>query len=79
MVKNLPAILETWVRSLAWEDPLEEGMATHSTILACRIHMDRGAWRATVPWGLKEWDTSDQLSRANSNMDEVLHILKNFP
>ena len=36
-VKNLPAILETWVRSLGWEDPLEEGMATHSSILAWRI------------------------------------------
>ena len=34
MVKNLPALQETWVRSLGWEDPLEEGMATHSSILA---------------------------------------------
>ena len=33
MVKNLPAMLETWVRSLGWEDPLEEGMATHSVFL----------------------------------------------
>ena len=40
---------ETWVRSLGWEDPLEEGMATHSSILAWRIPMDGGAWRATVP------------------------------
>ena len=39
---------ETWVQSLVWEDPLEEGMATHSSILAWRIPMDRGAWRATV-------------------------------
>ena len=36
-VKNLPAMWETWVQSLGWEDPLEEGMATHSTFLACRI------------------------------------------
>ena len=36
-VKNLPAMWETWVRSLGWEDPLEEGMATHSNILAWRI------------------------------------------
>ena len=35
--KELPAIWETWVRSLVWEDPLEEGMATHSSILAWRI------------------------------------------
>ena len=41
MVKNLPAIQETWVRSLGWEDPLEEGMAAHSSILAWRIAMDR--------------------------------------
>ena len=48
MVKNLPAVWETWVRSLDWEDPQEEGMATHPSILAWRIPMDRGAWRATV-------------------------------
>ena len=39
---------ETWVRSLGWEDPLKEGMATHSNVLAWRIPMDRGAWKATV-------------------------------
>ena len=48
MVKNPPAIQETCVRSLGWEDPLEEGMATQSRILAWRIPMDRGAWQATV-------------------------------
>ena len=48
MVKNPPAMWETWVRSLSWEDPLEEGKATHSIILAWRIPMDRGAWQATV-------------------------------
>ena len=50
-VKNLPAMQEmqeTWVQSLGWEDPLEEGMATHSSILAWRINTDRGAWWATV-------------------------------
>ena len=36
-VKNLPAVWETWVGCLGWEDPLEEGMATHSSILAWRI------------------------------------------
>ena len=41
--KNPPAMRETWVRSLGWEDPLEEGTATHSSILAWRITMDRGA------------------------------------
>ena len=37
LIKNLPAMQETWVLSLGWEDPLEEGMATHSSILAWRI------------------------------------------
>ena len=48
MVQNLPAMRETWVRSLGWEEPLEEGLATHSSVLAWRIPTDRGAWRATV-------------------------------
>ena len=48
MVKNLPAMQETWVQSLGWKDPLEESMATHSSILAWRIPMDRGSWWATV-------------------------------
>ena len=47
-VKNLSAMWETWVQSLGWEDPLKEGMTTHSSILAWRIPMDRGAWRAIV-------------------------------
>ena len=38
LVKNPPAMQETWVRSLGWEDPMEKGMATHSAILAWRIH-----------------------------------------
>ena len=48
VVKNLPAMQETWIRSLGREDPLEEGMATHSSTLAWRIPMDRGTWQATV-------------------------------
>ena len=48
MVKHVPAMQETQVRPLGWEDPLEEEMATHSSILAWRIPMDRGAWWATV-------------------------------
>ena len=55
MVKNPPAMRETWVQSLGWEDPLEEGMATHSSILAWRIFMDRGAWQATVHGVAKSW------------------------
>ena len=37
LVKNLPAVLETWVQSLGWEDPLEKGQATHSSIMVWRI------------------------------------------
>ena len=48
IVKNPPEMWETWVRSLGWKDPMEEGMATHSRILAWWIPMDRGAWQATV-------------------------------
>ena len=52
-VKNPPARQETLVQSLGWEDPLEEGMATHSSILAWRIAMDEGAWRSAESMGLQ--------------------------
>ena len=55
MVKNLPAMWETWDQSLHWEDPLEEGMATHSSSLAWKIPIDRGAWWATVQGVEKNW------------------------
>ena len=55
LVKNLPAMWETWFLSLGWEDPLE-GMATHTSILAWRIPMDRGAWWAMIP-RIAELDT----------------------
>ena len=54
-VKNLPVMQETWVQSLGGEDPLEEGMATRSSLLAWRIPMDRGAWGATVHGVAKSW------------------------
>ena len=54
-VKNLPAMWETWLRSLDWEDPLRECMATHSSIVAWRIPTDRGAWGATVLAVVKSW------------------------
>ena len=55
LVKNLPAIRETWVRSLGWEDPLEKGKATHSSLLAWRV-----PW--TGLWGRRESDTTERLS-----------------
>ena len=58
MVKNLPAIQETQVQSLGWEDPLKKGMAAHSSILAWRI-----PWAEKLagcsPWGHKELDTTE--------------------
>ena len=55
MVKNLPAMQETWVQSMGREDPLKKEMATHSSTLM-ENSMDRGAWRATVYGGHKESD-----------------------
>ena len=55
MVKNLPAKQETQVQSLGWEDPLEKEMATHSSILAWEIPMDRGAWWAPGHGIAKSW------------------------
>ena len=55
MVKNLPAMWETWVQSLDWKDPLEEGMATHSSILAWRI-----SWREELD-GLQSMGSQSQI------------------
>ena len=55
MVKNPPAMWETWVQSLGREDALEEGRATHSSILAWIIPMDRGAQWAMVRGVSKSW------------------------
>ena len=54
-VKNLPAMQETRVPFLDQEDPLEKEMTTHSSILACKNLMDRGAWWATVHDIAKSW------------------------
>ena len=65
MAKSPPATLETWVRSLGFEDPLEKKMAALSSILAWRIPIDRGAWWATFH-GVAESDTTERLCTAHS-------------
>ena len=54
-VKNLPAMQVTWVQFLGWEDPLEEGMATHSSILDWRMPMDREDWQVIVHGVTESW------------------------
>ena len=56
--RHLPVMQETWVRSLGWEDPLEQGMATRFSILAWRIPWTEELG-ALCPWGLKESDTTE--------------------
>ena len=65
-VKNPPVTRETWVQSLGWEEPLENGKATHSSILAWKIPMDRGAWRAAAH-GVTESDTTKRLTQHSLN------------
>ena len=50
VAQNLPAVRETWIRSLGWEDPLEEGMATHSSILAWRLPWTEEPGRPQSMW-----------------------------
>ena len=61
-IKSPLPVQEMWVRSLGPEDPLEKEMATHSSILAKRMPMDRGAWWATIHGGHKESDMTERLS-----------------
>ena len=69
MVKNPSAMWETWVQSLGWEDPLEEGMANHPSILASRSPTNREAlWGL---WGRKELDTAQRLSTTQHTHDEA--------
>ena len=64
LVKNLPAVCETWVQSLGWEDLLQKGKATHSSILA---------WR--IPWGRKEVDMTERLSLHFNEYLELTSLL----
>ena len=62
MVTNPPAMQGTWVQSLSCEDPLEEGMATQSSILAWRIPYGQRSLAGYSPWGHKESDMTERLS-----------------
>jgi len=70
MVNNLPAMQETQLRSLGWKDPLEKGMATHSSILAWRIPWteEPGSYS---PWAHKEMDTTERLSLSHDSEREL--------
>ena len=81
LVKNPPAVQETWVQSLSWEDPLEKGTATHSSILAWKIPVDRGAWEGSSPWGRRDLDTSERLSTQHIHLhicSSLNHDFHNF-
>ena len=60
MVETLPAMRETWVPSLGWEDPLEKGMAAHSSVLAGEFYGQRSL-AGYSPWGRKELDTTEHV------------------
>ena len=77
-VKNLPAVQETRVRSLGREDPLEEEMATHSSILAWKNPMDRDACQATVP-GVTKSQTRLSMHRHSNNINTCFVGLETDP
>ena len=71
-IKNLPAMQDTRIRFLGWEDPLKKGIATHLSILAWRIHGQRSLVGSS-PWGHKELDTFEQQTLS------YFHSFKNVP
>ena len=68
MVKDLPAMWETWVRSLGREDPLEEGMATHSSVLPGEFYGQRSLMGYSS-WGRKELDMTEQLTHTRGQVE----------
>ena len=72
LVKNLPAMQETLVQSLGWEDPLDKGMATHSSLLAWKIH-GQSSLAGYSPWGRKESDMTEQLSLGTITINRSLN------
>ena len=73
LVKNLPAMQETWVWSLGWEDPLEKGKATHFSILAWRIPWT--VWLYSL-WDRKELDTTERLLLSHIIICEIISAIK---
>ena len=77
VIKNLSAVQETGARSLGWEDPLERGMETHSSILAWRISWTEEPGRLQFMWS-KEWDTTEPLIHTQ-HQALVAQSVKNLP
>ena len=71
MVKNVSAVWETWVQSLGWEDALEKGMATYTSIFAWRIPWTEESGYS--PWGCKESDMTEWLSHTHTQGTKILH------
>ena len=86
LVKHLPAMRKSWVRSLGWEDPIEKGKATHSSILAWRIPWTSRKESDTLGWVLIEYDLCLYIKRKfgqrdrwakrgeNCHVTEVMHL-----
>ena len=66
-IKRLPAMQETWVQSLGWEDPLEKEMATHSSIRAWRIPRTEERLVDYSPWGHRDSDTASPAEASDSH------------
>ena len=66
-IKNLPAMQETQIRSLGWEDPLEKEMATHSSMLAWEIPWAEEPGAGYSPWDHKKSDTTEQLAHTHTH------------
>ena len=79
MIKNLPAMRETWVPLLGWEDPLEKGMATLSSISCLDNPHGQRSLVGYSPWGCKESDTTTKHSTFFSRASKVPLVVKNPP
>ena len=78
IVKNSPAMWETLVRSLGWEDPLEEGRATHSSVLAWRIPMDKRILVGYSLWCRKDLDTTERLRTAHGMSHRLKALIGSY-